>query len=59
MKKSEYIVTFGTDKRESIQAFSAEEAKILAQAKQIKKGNDYIVTSILWRTKDGTYLEVR
>jgi len=49
MKKEEYTVTFVTGQEEIVYAFCESEAKILAQAQQILKGNDYTVKIISCR----------
>lgn len=62
MRQYIYKVRFFTDQEEYVIAFNGEEAKILAQAKQIQKGNNYQVLSVLnvttgnycWDTQDGT-----
>ena len=41
MKHYRFEVNFVTRKMEFISAFGKQEAVILAQAKQINKGNDY------------------
>ena len=46
MKMHFYEVKFFTNQIESLWAFSWKEAKILAQAQQILKGNDYEAESV-------------
>jgi len=46
MRKYVYIVTFLTGEVEIVSAFTEDSAKILAQAKQIEKGNSYTVFTV-------------
>ena len=41
MRKYYYIVKFSTGQQENVAAYNEVEAIILAQAEQIKKGNQY------------------
>lgn len=47
MRHTEYKVIFITGKTEFEYAFGYREAIILAQANQIKKGNDYTVSQVI------------
>ena len=42
----EFIIIFRTGKREIVSASNFTEAAILAQAEQIKKGNDYEILTM-------------
>lgn len=53
MKNHEYIVNFVTGLWEIVYADDEQSAKILAQAEQIKKGNNYEVSSIIKHNKHG------
>lgn len=46
MKKSTYEITFLSGTKIIVEAFNEIEAKILAQAQQINKGNNYHVGRI-------------
>lgn len=46
MRQYPFIVYFKTGLTERVNAFGEGEAEILAQAKQIEKGNDYRVLKI-------------
>ena len=46
MKQSAYEVTFMSGTKVTVTAFNENEAKILAQAEQIKQGNNYHVGRI-------------
>lgn len=46
MKQRRFKVVFKTGKEEIVTATYEDEAKILAQAEQIKKGNQYVVSHI-------------
>lgn len=46
MKTNTYLIIFKTGRFEIIEEFTIEKAKILAQAGQIKEGNDYNIMSI-------------
>lgn len=46
MKQKLFKVVFVTGQVEEVVAFNGEEAKILAQAEQIKKCNNYEVLSV-------------
>lgn len=46
MNYTEYRVTFTTGQCEIVCAFSAQEARILAQARQIRKGNKHEVKTV-------------
>jgi hypothetical protein len=48
VKPYKFIVVFTTHQFEIVHAFLSTEAKILAQAEQIKKGNSYNVDFIKW-----------
>lgn len=47
MRHIEYEVIFTTGKTETEHAFGYREAIILAQASQIKKGNNYTVAQVI------------
>ena len=47
MKQCRFKVVFQTGQEEFVTATYQEEAKILAQAEQIKKGNQYVVSYII------------
>ena len=47
MKHYIYIVKFVTGIKARIYAFNKAEATILAQAEQIRKGNEYAIESIV------------
>jgi len=47
LNTSKYLVLFVTGLIEIVNAFSPQEATILAQAEQIKKGNIYEVKKVL------------
>lgn len=53
MKNHKYIVAFVTGLREIAYADSEQSAEILAQAEQIKKGNNYRVSGIIKHNKHG------
>jgi DNA-dependent RNA polymerase auxiliary subunit epsilon len=53
MKQYKFIVMFTNHCNETVYAFNVKEARILAQAEQIKKGNSYNIEFIKW-FKDGT-----
>jgi len=46
MKPKRFKVLFDTGEIEVVEAFSQKTAKILAQARQIQKGNRYCVSRI-------------
>lgn len=46
MRHIKYLVTFTTGQTEIVYCFNPMEAKILAQAEQIKKGHDFEVSSL-------------
>lgn len=50
MNYKTYIVTFEAGPSMQMLAFSAEEAKILAQAERIKKGMNHNVTAVRERS---------
>ncbi len=52
MRNYWYTVRFSTGKVECVWAGDLSTATILAQAKQIEKGNDYIVVVNVKRIKD-------
>lgn len=47
MKPYTFEVTFSTGIKTMVSAYSKEQARILAQAEQIKLGNNYYVSTIL------------
>jgi len=55
MTKSEFMVEFITGVKERVWAFNADDAKIIAQGRQIEKGNDRNVKDILVKLNDGTW----
>jgi len=53
MKPNTFVVTFRTGKKEIVSVIGGyAEARILAQARQIEKGNKYEVKSINWINPD-------
>lgn len=59
MKTYKFIVIFTNHEIETVFASDAKEAKILAQAKQIKKGNSYNIDHVKWFKSVDDYVIVR
>lgn len=59
MKHTKFIIEFITMIQETVYAFSEREAVILAQAKQIKKGNQYKISHIWFYDKFDNKIQVK
>lgn len=57
MNIRKYLVTFETSKTETVLASCEADARILAQAEQIKKGNQYVVESVVEQKRYGSHVD--
>jgi hypothetical protein len=57
MNNHKFSVQFTSGLSEDVRCGNSEQARILAQAKQIEKGNSYVIKKIEMKTKHG-WIEV-